>query len=657
MFEKLIKLVRKERVSLFIGSGFSIEAGIPSVSTLKELILDELDNDQQREEHKNDNLDVLSEFYVEEVCTGSRNELISLMKKAFEFEPKCVNDHEMLASTPHFRTLITTNYDTLLEASYPENECHVVRNDVDCTYVGEKRNTIYKIHGDFTAPDNVVITSSDYKKFKGKSWPNAIMWNDVCTEFLKKHILFIGYSLSDDNIIEIISRISKHVHKNQKQMFLIAPSIKSSYKTRLKKMKVQCYEAVATDFFKELNDSLLENISDDFRHKDVSAETFSRFCHSHKYDPNVSIGSKPTDQNHINDVKSLNGEPLNHSIKMTVSAAIKDKIVSHDFEKYGEYVPESTLYKDVPVIRLAGEDLIRCTHEVNGVVLSKDVASILIGPVERKIDLSISIPGREFFKQLQARAYTLNNHKILIYVDCHIFDIAINITFGENVMNVTFNFNFRKKYSDNDEALKWIDVIIAFFSNEKVYIKELSTNPINTTGVQDISEYPFNEYKEYYQNIKEIEMLTNKTFEFYNECTKERYDCSRIVKAYLKHEYLVVKRGDESGLSFSTNDVEYGEFTNEVKVNDSISIVSTTDKQQKISLNDRVFQIPYVHEVYNSCTVKGISPNERGKVKIDFLYPQNIYHVLYSDKSASVEYPGLKSLSSMTNREVVSTTA
>ena len=50
MFEKLIKLVRKEKVSLFIGSGFSIEAGVPSVSTLKELILHELENDEQRQE-------------------------------------------------------------------------------------------------------------------------------------------------------------------------------------------------------------------------------------------------------------------------------------------------------------------------------------------------------------------------------------------------------------------------------------------------------------------------------------------------------------------------------------------------------------------------------------------------------------------------------
>ena len=652
MFEKLIKLVRKEQVSLFIGAGFSIEAGVPSVSTLKGLILDELENDQQREEHKGDSLDVLSEFYVEEVCTGSRNELISLMKKAFEFEPKCMDDHKMLAAIPHFRTIFTTNYDTLLEASYPESERHIVRNDVDCTYAEEKRNRIFKVHGDFTAPDDVVITSSDYKKFKGKTWPNVMMWNEVRSEFMKKNILFIGYSLSDDNIIDIISRISKYVGKNKKQMFLIAPSINDNHKNRLKKMGVRYFEAVAKDFFKELNESLLENISDDFRHKDVSAETFFRFCHSHKYDPSVSIGTKPTEQNHIDDIKPMNGEPLNHSIKMTVSAAVKDKIESHDFEKYGEYMSDNT-FKGVPVIRLTGEDLIRCSHEVNGVVLNKDIVSVFLGPVEQKTHLGIRIPSRDFFNEVQARTYRLNDHKLLLFIDCHIFDMAINITFYENKMNVTFNFNFRKKYKDNDEALKWIDVIIAFFSGEEVFIKGLSSNPIKPNDIHRDDEYPFNEFKQYYQNIKEIEMKTGKKFITYNECTKERFDCSRIVLAYLKHEYLTARSKNEGGLNFSTSDVNYCDFTNEFKVNDTISIVSTNDKQQKISLNERDFTIPYVHEIYNSCIVKSIEPNEMGKVKIDLYYPENYFCVLYSDNSANIEYPGLKTLSAMSASQKV----
>lgn len=62
MFERLIKLVRQTKVSLFIGAGFSIEANAPSVSKLKELVLAEFENDKQRKEHENDSLAELTEF-------------------------------------------------------------------------------------------------------------------------------------------------------------------------------------------------------------------------------------------------------------------------------------------------------------------------------------------------------------------------------------------------------------------------------------------------------------------------------------------------------------------------------------------------------------------------------------------------------------------
>ena len=648
MFNRLIKLIRQEKVSLFIGSGFSIEASIPSVSVLKELILNEFDNEDLRKEHENDNLDKLSEFFVEESCAGSRNELISLMKEAFRIEPKCMDDHKILASIPHFKTIFTTNYDTLLEDSYPKNECNVIRNDVDCTYI-EKRVSIYKIHGDFTTPHDVVITTSDYAKYKKNTWPNPIMWNHVISEFSKKHILFIGYSLYDDNILEIIKQISKRVGNNQKQMFLIAPNLSRDHQTRLKKMGVTYYDALAKDFLKELNQNLLENISDDFRHRNVSPETFSIFCHNHKYDPTISLGVKPSDGNEIKGINPLPGEKLTHNLQMTISAAIKEKIESHDFEKYGEYENDITICRGVPFIRLTGADLIKCSHDVNGVVLNNNIASVLIGPVEQKIEMGIRIPSRNFFKQVMARGYRLNEHKLLLYVDCRIYDMAINVKFHKETTTLSFNFNFRKTYKNNDEALDWIDLIIAFFSNEEVFLNSLSSTSFRINNNGSLLENPFNEYKQYYQNIREIEMLTGKKFSVYNEWTKDRFENSDIVLSYLKHEFHIERCNGHDGLSFSTMETEPGNFSDVFKENDNIGIVTTSDIPQKVTINEKVFTIQYVHQVFNSCKVKAIKPSESGKIKVEFYYPNNCYQVLYSDKSAKIEFPNLKELSGMTS--------
>lgn len=263
--------------------------------------------------------------------------------------------------------------------------------------------------------------------------------------------------------------------------------------------------------------------------------------------------------------------------------------------------------------------------------------------------MGIRIPCRNFFKQVQARGYRLNDHKLLLYVDCHIYDMAINVEFNEGTTTFSFNFDFRKKYKDNDEALIWIELIIAFFSNDEVFLNSMSSTLFRIKNDGKIPEFPFNEYKQYYQNIREIEMLTGKKFSQYNECTKDNYDSSIIVLAYLKHEYLTVRHNKHEGLKFSTRDIEDNEFTDEVKVNDDVSIVTTSEEPQEYTINDRTFSIQYVYEVYNSCTVKAIKTNGQGKVEIDFFYPKEYYQILYSDKSVKNEYPHLKMLKKITS--------
>lgn len=656
MFEKLIKLVRQGKVSLFIGSGFSFEANAPSVSKLKELILNEFDDDKLKEEHRNDGLAELSECFVEEVCAGSRNELISIMKEACDFEPVCMDDHKLLASIPHFKTLFTTNYDTLLEDSYLECERRVIRNDEDCTYDENKRVSIYKLHGDFIFPDSVVITTSDYKKYKGTiNRPNSIMWNGVISEFTRKNILFIGYSLADENVIAIIKYIKHRVGKNIKQMFLIAPDITKNRQEQLKNLGVTYINAYANDFLGELNNSLMKNITDDFRHKKIDAETFSIFCQNHKYTPKMSLSADAKQENKIEGIKALPGEKLEQKITMTVSAVSKAKLEDFDFEKNGEYLTDAPLYKGVPCIRFSGDELLNCAYEINGITQYDKFASVIIGPAGNKLDLNIRIPSRNFFEQVQAKSYKLNNSKVLLFANCHIYDLSIIVCLDGKTMKVTITFNFRKKFTDIDLALKWIEVPLAFFSNEGVFINELSSQqPLKFSTQETIPEHNFDNFKQYYSNVCEIEKLIGKKFSIYYECTKENFEIARIIISYLEHKYISQECDDSNGITFSVITDKQSEFAKRVKVNDKISIVTTNNVAHVVTLNEQSFSIPYRHDVYNLCFVKAIMPSTEGKVKIEFFYPQNIYYVLFSDKPANEEYPNMRLLNDYTsNMELV----
>lgn len=644
MFERLIKLVREEKVSLFIGAGFSLKAGAPSARALCDTILSEFDNNQQREEYKDACLADIANFYVEEVCSGSRNSLIELLQKQFSFKPTNLEDHQALAKIPHFHTFFTTNYDTLLESSYDKQDCQVIRKDADCAYIDETKPVrVFKIHGDFENQDFVIITSKDYQDyFKHNHTPQ--MWNVVKHEFLTKHILFIGYSLSDDNIINIIKHISKSVNKNQKDMFLIAPGINKSRHAQLKKMKVQYFDAVASDFLAELTKELDANIGMDFRHHKVSADTFSRYCNLHGFNPDIAL--KPKEDNDIVDFKALPGNSLEQSIKFSVKPDLKDVIEEHNFEEYGIIV-KNMPFPNIPAIKIEGDDLLNCSYSVNGVVIQNEIAKLFILPAVRETAFKIRIPSRDFMEKITAKTYNPKKGKAVFELDCHIYTLKMSVELKELIehgANLTYNFNFdfKETYTDNSEAIKWIDFIAAFFSGEEVEIKAETLPTINTKQINlSPKENNFDNYKAYYQNIKKIEMLTGVNFTEYHDCTEDRFRISNTVVAILTQKPIIVRGKEPVKFSVEVNDNT--DFAQTARDEKNLSIISTEMRDKSYTLNGREFTVAYTHTIFNSCAIVGLK-KKRKKLKVDFESSNLEYSVLLSNKSADELYPNMQYL-------------
>lgn len=100
--------------------------------------------------------------------------------------------------------IITTNYDQLVESIFEDYKVFIGQEELifsDIFQIGE----IYKIHGCVTKPDSIVLTSYDYKKFQESS---AYLIAKILTIFLEYPIIFIGYSIQDKNILDILEAIS-----------------------------------------------------------------------------------------------------------------------------------------------------------------------------------------------------------------------------------------------------------------------------------------------------------------------------------------------------------------------------------------------------------------------------------------------------------------
>lgn len=643
-FERIIKYVRRGDVTLFIGAGFSIEAQAPSVRDLCNAILSQIDNTELRNTHEGDSLADLSEYFVEEVCCGSRNSLIEVLHEKFDFKPAVMYDHKMMAQIPHFKNIITTNYDTLLEDSYTNKDINVVKNDKDCAYINDQKPvTIYKVHGDFSDPDTVVITTQDYKNlFKNPRHPQ--MWKLISSLFIKTHVLFIGYSLEDRNVLKMIRQITKSINLNQKDMFLIAPKIPDTKKEQLRKMHVQYFEAYASEFLEALTVSLKKNISADFRHKEIDSQTYSRFCQLHNFSPVTEY--RQDSDNRIVGINQVDDHPIKHSLNFSVNKEGRELFETLDFEKDGENPTDSKFpIKGVPVIRFNKSCLLNAQHTINDVVINDEIAEVLIAPRVYKRKLTISIEKRNFLETIEADFFRLNDHTTRMIADCNIFKLIITFKAADvnkeaHIWATDFSFQMNDKYTDNNLALKWIELPCAFFGGEDVAIPELASEPLNcTNSTKPFKADDFNSFQHYYRLIKDIELKTKQKFEVYNNYTEDRFNSALIILCYLLHKPVNIPANSYFRFkAMALGEVEYNNFNKGEK----LSIILTEDNHQ-LSLNGREFKIPFAHIILNECDIENVSLNKEGQLIIELCYKQPIFQKLFSDKEVLEEFNHLHS--------------
>ncbi|MDQ1884997.1 SIR2 family protein [Aeromonas salmonicida] len=106
--------------------------------------------------------------------------------------------------------VITTNWDMFIEQLFPEYRTYIGQQELlfsNPQEIGE----IYKIHGCSTKPQSLVLTESDYDKFNEK---NTYLAAKLITLFVEHPIVFIGYSISDENISSLLKAISACIGKD-----------------------------------------------------------------------------------------------------------------------------------------------------------------------------------------------------------------------------------------------------------------------------------------------------------------------------------------------------------------------------------------------------------------------------------------------------------
>ncbi|EPU2896458.1 SIR2 family protein [Vibrio vulnificus] len=117
-------------------------------------------------------------------------------------EPSLLHEIELL-SRANIDGVITTNWDVFLEKYFPRFTPFIGQ---DGLITGRSHGIaeIYKIHGCCTKPNSLILTESDYDKYRLK---NPYLSSKLLTMFIERPVIFIGYSLTDEHIAEILEDI------------------------------------------------------------------------------------------------------------------------------------------------------------------------------------------------------------------------------------------------------------------------------------------------------------------------------------------------------------------------------------------------------------------------------------------------------------------
>ncbi len=127
-----------------------------------------------------------------------------------KYRPEMANElAEIKKIRKNIGSIITTNYDNLIEDTFEFNK--LIGNDI---LLSNPYGSVYKIHGCSSDAAKMIITIEDYLKFQEKY---ELIRAQLLSLFIHNPIIFLGYSIGDENIKSILKTIFTYIEPNSDQ--------------------------------------------------------------------------------------------------------------------------------------------------------------------------------------------------------------------------------------------------------------------------------------------------------------------------------------------------------------------------------------------------------------------------------------------------------
>ena len=284
--EEVIDSIKKNKCVLFVGSGISASVkrtNNKNLPTWHNFLIELLEfgisknvmfwngHEEIREIIEKGNYLLAAEELQECIPMGEFSEFLNVVFRDRKVKPTKL--HKKISSIP-FRSILTSNYDTLIEGGYTiENGGRIpikfIQEDLQSISSPLRKEDffIFKIHGDIDKPESIILGSRAYNKLLFRS-PEYLSF--LQTLFTTHTILFAGFGGSDIDLDFIIDRLSTIYARTLHKHFILLPDKKYNLTEKRRLLKDKRIEVIdyvvdkshsqVSAFFDDISSIVNENI-------------------------------------------------------------------------------------------------------------------------------------------------------------------------------------------------------------------------------------------------------------------------------------------------------------------------------------------------------------------------------------------------------------
>lgn len=213
--DTLAKRASAGQLVLFMGAGVSVGAGLPTWGEFLRLLAEHPLQQMVMDVKQLARLSYGDQARIIERGFGGREQMGAAIGHILRRRHYSLT-HAMLAALPVLEA-VTTNYDTLFEqASDAIGQPTAV---LPYESVGADRRWLLKMHGCVRSPADIVLTREDYLRYAER---RSALGGIVQALLITKHMLFVGFSLDDDNfhrIADDVRKVARGARHDQDERF------------------------------------------------------------------------------------------------------------------------------------------------------------------------------------------------------------------------------------------------------------------------------------------------------------------------------------------------------------------------------------------------------------------------------------------------------